>query len=381
MRLYSFEYAADPGFSEIDTPTPVCWFAVILSPFFHGKFLLLLIFHCRGIASPRRMDTLPSHERGVPLRILTLLLILLCLPCPALCEGPSERLAQLDIFRQHDPRFDSGQYRYNGYAFRSGGCSPSSITNGLTALFAQPGDDAAPLLYEIICGLTPASHHHDQPIRIAGLPDLLSAPGEDQPELARLLSGVSSVRAFSSDETLTPLMRQRDPDGQLLICTAYPLKANWKKLASFVLELNRQGLTDARIVLARVSVGTADTLAPFSSGSSGHFVSLYLDPAEFQADGTLYLLDSLPRALRGETYGNNQLYAAAYPFTRYPRSGFSTTYEASRVTDEILRVTLKDEARAAISGNISYTEWLNLRQHQLEQLGFYGNAILMIYLP
>jgi len=321
------------------------------------------------------------HERGVPLRILALLLALLCLPFPAFCETPAERLTQLDIFRQHDPRFNNASYRYNGYAFGSGGCGPSSIANALTALMAGPEDDAAPLLLELLIGLTASGHQHDQPIRIGGLPGFLSDPGTASPTLSGLLEGVNSIRVVSPDELLSPILREPAEDGRLLICTAYPLMSRWQQLLTFTHELNRRGWTGARIAFARVSVGTTDTGAPFSSGESGHYVTLFIDPAEFHAEGTLYLIDSLPRALLGETYGSGRTFAARYPFVLYPRSGFSTTYRPERVTDEILRLSLKEDARAAIDGAESYTTWLSLRQQQLKQLGFYGNAILMIYLP
>lgn len=362
------------------TPMSVCW----CIPDFALHFVRISSANSavwKGKETSCRIVSLTNHERGVPLRILALLLALLCLPLSALCESPAERLTQLDIFRQHDPRFNNGFYRYNGYAFGSGGCGPSSITNALTALMADPEDDAAPLLLEILTGLTAADHQHDQPIRISGLPDLLSDPGAASPTLISLLEGVSSVRIVSPDELLSPILREPAEGGRLLICTAYPLMSRWQQLLTFTHELNRRGWTDARIAFARVSVGTTDTGAPFSSGESGHYVTLFIDPAEFHAEGTLYLIDSLPRALLGETYGSGRTFAARYPFVLYPRSGFSTTYRPERVTPEILRLSLKDDARAAIDGATSYTAWLSIRQQQLKQLGFYGNAILMIYLP
>ena len=94
--------------------------------------------------------------------------------------------------------------------------------------------------------------------------------------------------------------------------------------------------------MVRVGTGTSSVRGPLVSGTAGHYVTLAIPVDEFLENGTIYLLDSAPRALANEAYGKDCYYKSRYPFVSNPRGHreFLNTYGIERVQEDVIRFYL-----------------------------------------
>ncbi len=248
-------------------------------------------------------------------RFLLLLLILVLLPIPTLGETGADRLSTLDIISQRDPRLMDEKYYYMGMYFRIGGCKPASIINALVSLLGTPETDVLHLVREIRKGLT---YEETASIELFRLENCLKNPRTSATELRKMLQQVTSIEfldAAKDDLTPSRLIARiaPTPADHPLVVREMITENNWEWLLEMAAELCRQGHPDARFVLSTASAGTDDSDAPFRSGTSGHYITLYFQAKEFHTEGTFYLLDSLPRALEGDIYGYFEHYPSRYP--------------------------------------------------------------------
>ena len=329
------------------------------------------------------------HMKGthVVRRFFLLFIAIALFPLAGLCETGAQRLSTLDIISQRDPRLADEPYYYQDMMFRIGGCKPASIANGLVALLGDAQTDVPQLLIELRDGLKAIPGDKKSGIDILKLPTFLSKPRDSAVTVKELLKGVSSIIYLDSRTgNVTPAYfltkHLSSPDAHPLFIREFTTQKNWHWMLDLAARLCEMGHPDARFVLSAASAGTDETDAPLRSGKGGHYVTLYFQAEEFHRDGTMYLLDSLPRALPGDVYGFFEHYPSQYPFTTRRTDPFGKTYDATRIIDTVLQFTLKPSEREKLSSlNPNSAAWTALRQKQVETLTLYVKSTFMLYIP
>lgn len=320
------------------------------------------------------------------------------LALPACAETPGDYLGSLDILSQLDERVaDVSSYAYNGKPFRQNGCQPTSITNAMVAAIGDPTVDSPALLLELLRLMCPGGNPRSGLIDTGRLRYLNTTEYSDKyPVLNSCLQGFSAVIAtpyvLETDKLVEEIRQQGD--ARFMMTTKFSLKKHWDWLVDFTEALNNAGYGDMRFAMASLGAGTPGTVAPFRvDGARGHYVAIYLNVAEFCESGTIYLLDSLPRALTGEDYGEGQFYGKSYEFRRprYQRdfAHFNDVYTVSRVSPTVLKVSLLPEhlqvmqaQRAALAADPALLpQYIALRSEQLTPLQFYGAGLVFLTNP
>lgn len=325
-------------------------------------------------------------------RLLLLILTLTLLTGPACAEDMDQRLGSLDIISQMDSRFSGDPFIYNGTPFQAQGCLPSSVCNALTALLAAPGDCAEPLLEELLLTLCGAEAPHHSRLRIKRLPMLLSEP-EPETVIASLTEGVDHILPADNLLHVPTTMRQLEKlsDGGILLSQYLVANTGWEDLCKLLMALDEAGMGDARLALCGVGAGYYDYSSnPFGSGENGHYIALFLTAGEFCRRGTFYLLDSYPRALADEPYGNGQLYMTRYSFVHQVNSPFCYNYVPRRISPTVLGFTLtqrEQDVLAATRIDTSVTEsgrqekLIKLYTRYIHSATIYGKNMVLLYIP
>lgn len=325
-------------------------------------------------------------------RFLLLILTLTLLTAPAYAEEMDQRLGALDIISQMDFRFGDDRFIYNGTAFQAQGCLPSSVCNALTALLASPGDPAEPLLEELLLTLCSREAPHHSRLRIQRLPGLLSDPAPES-QVARLTTGIDHILPADNLLHVPTTMRQLEALGGGSILLSQYLVANtgWEELCKLLMTLDESGMGDARLAICGVGAGLYDyTSNPFGSGENGHYISLFLTADEFCRRGVFYLLDSYPRAVADEPFGDGQLYLTRYSFVHQVNSPFCYNYIPQRISPTVLRFTLtqkEQDVLAATRASTSVTEsgrrekLVKLYTRYIHSATIYGKNMVLLYIP
>ena len=321
-------------------------------------------------------------------RFILFFLILTFLPRVSLGETGAERLARLDIISQREERFVEERFYYQDMYFRIAGCKPASITNALVSLLGNAGTNSPELLLEVRDGLNPAPWNEKSGIAMYLLHPYLCDPADSAVELRKLLRPVTSIIYLDSragSVTPTHILSQAlsDPKARPLLIREMAVQKNWPWLIEVAAKLCELDHPDARFVLCAASVGTDTTDGPLRSGAGGHYVTIYFQADEFYQEGTMYLLDSLPRALPGDIYGTFEHYPSRYPFTtKWRKDAFDATYDATRIIDPVLQFTLKPAELAQLN---AFAPNSPARAAQLakkaETLILYDKAWFMLYIP
>lgn len=287
---------------------------------------------------------------------------LLALLMLATVPAHAAEVDDLAILSQYDERFFSNDFRYNDNYFRYGGCGPSSIANGLIAALGVTDQDLATGIFRDVLYLLAGSNPSVRAIQVASL-NALNFDGtipkdfsEQYPSLSAALGDFGGacryVDGYLTAESLQKLLMRTYTGRQTLYHSSINRANHWETLCAIADMLMNMNLEDGVIVVAFQGAGTVSTAAPFRSGTSGHYLSLYIQVKEFCESGAFYVLDSFPRALEGEAYGSNLPYATTYDFvgkqTRYlSLTPFNELFEVERVQPTIIRVQPCGEALAA----------------------------------
>lgn len=322
-------------------------------------------------------------------RFILFFLIVTLFPFVCLGETGAQRLAELDIISQREERFTDERFYYQDMLFRIAGCKPASVTNALVSLLGNAQTNAPELLLEVRDGLTAAPWDKKAGIEMHLLQSFLSEPDASAVELKKLLRPVTSIIHLDArKDSVAPayfLSRYAAaPGAHPLFIREFATQGNWYWLIDLAAKLCERGHPDARFVLFVASVGTDATDAPLRSGKGGHYVTIYFQAEEFHQDGTMYLLDSLPRALPGDVSGFFEHYPSQYPFTTRRTDPFGNTYDATRITDPVIQFTLKPaelERLHSLDGARSSATRAALREKQAETLVLYVKSWFMLYIP
>lgn len=331
-----------------------------------------------------------------------MLLLLLLSALPAAAEDPlyplltdpiDQHMQRLSIMSQQDKNISSLPYNQENIEKR--GCAPLSIANPLiAALGISDPETAADLIYEVMAVLTPKRQYRRRPIAVERIARVLhqedrAKSTEDFPQLARYVGGYPGV-IHVSDQDLTvedvrALLAQEASSPPLIVGRTY-VQDDWTQAVRIIYALYEDGYEDAFVYLGYAGAGTASTGAPLRSGDSGHYLAIGIHVGTFISNGTLYVLDSLPRALEGEAYGPDLVCHVPYRFID-DDSVFSQTFEASRISPTVVKLSLSgDELRSLTSMQQQYfsspqdrTNALTaLQTQQLAPLKLFGRCVMLI---
>lgn len=283
-----------------------------------------------------------------------MLLALLCLVPQARAEEHplDEQMRRLSVMSQRDETI--ADIKYSNVDVRQAGCKPVSLVNGMVAsLGVTDREVAAALVRETISLLVPQGQKNTGVVNLhavnrlfeperrwerkSGWPGLETAlaPYEGR---VQLLPGKGDVQAM-----LNVLAEAEAP--LLLVGTmgAYPDWADVIRVASL---LHERGMDDATISLSCLSAGRDAHAAPLRLGKYGHYLSVLVPVGAFLSDGTVYVLDSMPRALEGEPYGGKEVLRAQYAFVANGKKdrAFNENFEAVRISPTVIRLSLRPQA-------------------------------------
>ena len=239
------------------------------------------------------------------------------------------------IINQYDVAFKTSEYSYCGHYFWENGCGPASVANALIAgLGITDEETAAGILFDVmhIMSSNPRTHNIDikryvqLPYRGNTLQQIYKENNWD----------IICYETTVSPEVIASIARP----STLIFCKAKN-EQRWEVAIEYAKALAG---TNAVIYMVRVGTGTASVQGPLAFGQAGHFVTLCLPVDKFLETGAIYLLDSAPCALAGESYGKDCYYKMRYPFVSNPRGHrqFLNIYGVERVQEEVIRFYLLD---------------------------------------
>lgn len=305
-------------------------------------------------------------------------------------------IADLAVVSQWDERFFGKEYMYGGNHFRFSGCGPASVANALIAVLGVTDDDTATgLTRDVLYLLTryqPNKHRMQiRALNYLNFTDPAQIADPLYPTLNRLLQDYNGLILYSDQPITTAELEKyvyRLNGHKALFHSALSKTNRWAQICAMARVLLDNGYEDADIVIAFQGAGTVKTRGPFRSGTSGHYLSVYIPLREFVEEGAFYVLDSMPRALDGEDYAPNQLpYMLKYDFAGsqlYYGSlrEFNERFTVERVKNTIVRVRPIGEALAAFNAAGEDERDIDLLEPYLEEYAVFVNTShIMFSLP
>lgn len=321
-------------------------------------------------------------------RLFALLFFLILPPPVSLGESPIAYLPQLDIISQHDSRLEDSAYVYRGKTFWQNGCQPASVVNAMIAAMGTPSTDGPALLLDVLNLASPYKEGKRTQVTINRLFYMTHGSRNSRyPTINILLDSMVAVEKPDSLLNAQTVAAQALQHGQsrFTLMGKMTLKTHWEAFADLLLALNDAGYGGMRVAVGNLGTGTSNTRAPFRSEQEyGHYVAIFLQVDEFCSAGTLYLLDSSPRALADEPIGEDAAYRYRYDFAEEQHqrelAHFNDVYDVARLTSTVLRISLKPDARQALA-DAAPEEVVALQAKQLTPLQFYGTGILFLTNP
>lgn len=311
---------------------------------------------------------------------------------PVLSDPVDLHMQQLAVMSQQDEII--GLLPYNQGTIESRGCAPLSIANPLIAAFGVADrETAADLVYEIMAVLTPKRQYRRRPVAVERIARVLhqadrAKSTEDFPQLARYVGGYPGV-IHVSDKDLTDAdvcaLLAQEVDTLPLIAGRMYVQEDWTQAVRIVYALYKNGHDDAIVYLGYAGAGTSSTDAPLRSGKNGHYLAAAIHVGTFIRCGAVYILDSLPRALHGESFGPEYTCHAAYPFIEDADFPFS----ASRISPTVIRLSPKPDMprsltalqqQAFSSPQEQQDALAALHADQLAALKLYGRCVIIVAL-
>jgi len=297
---------------------------------------------------------------------------------PALTDRQDQMVQRLNVMSQWDNVFEG--LLYHGGLLTERGCQPVCMANAVIAAFGVTDrQEAAAIVAETAEVLVVEWMRGEGRMELSRMGTLLSAQdrmaqAEDYPQLAQTIGGcageIAVLDAQLNAQTVGEYFAQRQGG---VLAGGMKVQPDWTALLQIAEQLHTMGLHDALLCLASVSVGRESSGLPFSSGKNGHYVTVLMHVGTFMREGRMYLLDSLPRALKGEESGYDFVLRSPYPFT-LKKTGFAQQFSAGRIRDTV--ISLKQQDTAAWQ-SASVEEKVKL----MRQMILYGPGALLVAVP
>ena len=338
--------------------------------------------------------------RAVPRRLLAAIILLtLLMPLAALAEdvqvdenghlwtGFDRELAGCQIVAQTDPRFDISTYQYKKARFVINGCGPATLHNGLAVAFRITDQATSEAVLLEIMTITadfqnPAQHGVNYK-RVSRLTEPIC---DNYETLTALKTTVDHVVWLSKAGTARSLLAAvQKEEGSAVIMGRTNLFQNWGEVIDLVDRLHEMGLDDATVTVSTLSAGTPSTGAPFNMGAEGHFITLTIQVGQYLDYGTIYVLDSYPRAVRGESLGD--VYTKKYYFAENDKlTAFRTNFAAWHLCPTIVKCEPLPEVQAkllalresAAGGKKAAKEYRDFRIKLSRRITTYGTGTIFL---
>lgn len=322
-------------------------------------------------------------------RFLLILLLLACVAAHAQAQDAAdpvdERMRRLSVMSQRDEAI--GALAYATATVQRRGCLPVSLANGVIAAFdVTDRETAIGLVQEMLSLLVPRGSRGKAAIDLQALPKLFDPTlrtQEEYPNLAKTVGaypgGVSFTQArLNAQEVIERLDGAKSPFVLVSRMEVYP---DWTDAVQILTALHDRGMDDAVLCLACAGAGTEASGTPLRSGKSGHYLTVLFHVGTFMESGTVYVLDSLPRALAGEPYGYTDEMHAQYAFASdSPGNAFNRNYFAERISPTVIKLSLTQTALETLRAEPEETT-LARRVKLLSPLILFGPGVMMISMP
>lgn len=322
-----------------------------------------------------------------------LLMLILALPgalsenvlYPELADPVDQYMQRLAVMSQRDPVFFG--VPYNKDYLNGRGCQPVSMANGIIAAFGVTDyETGVQIVLESAELLVPRAQRKRGPVLPELLPEAINpltlAGDERHPVMAETVCAYpGAIHAvfdtLGADEAAALLAAQQTP---AIVSFRMGVDPSWEEAVRLIFSMHDMGMDDATICMTRMGAGKESYGTPFASGKTGHYISALIHVGRFMQDGSVYILDSLPRALAGESTEDGT-YRGIYPFVEQRETThFNRHYDAARIQPSVIRLTLKEAARAGMTGETG-EEQIALRTELLKSFTLYGVGSLLVTLP
>ena len=322
--------------------------------------------------------------------LLALLLALVCLAPHGSAQeaNPMDgRMQRLSVLSQRDEAI--GELAYHTATVQRRGCMPVSIVNALIASFGVTDRETAiGLVQETLSLLVPRGSRGKAPVDLLGLsalldPALRAEEREAYPNLAKTVGAYpGDVRVTQARLSAREVLKQLDgAQTPLMLVSRMAVYPDWTEAVALLMALHGMGMDDATLCLACMGAGTEASGAPLRSGRSGHYLTVFFHVGTFAESGTVYVLDSLPRALADEPftpYGAANEMHAQYGFVQ--DSAFNRNFTAARVSPTVIRLSLTQTALEALRAEPEETASAR-RVRLMKPLILFGPGVMMLSLP
>ncbi|MGN0776657.1 MAG: hypothetical protein ACI4MM_08275 [Candidatus Ventricola sp.] len=301
---------------------------------------------------------------------------------------PADRMVQsLSIMSQQDEAI--GDIAYNTATVYRRGCKLVSVVNGVIAAFGVTDHEtAAGLVPETLDLLVPGGKRSKRSVNMDGIPNLVdpvlrASQQEEYPNLAKTVGAYPgsvqvSQKQLSAQEVMDILRQTQTPSMFVGRMSVHP---DWTDALQILTELHEMGMDDATLSLACAGAGTEKLGTPLRSGEYGHYLSVMFHVGSFMENGTVYVLDSLPRAIEGETFGRAYDLHAQYAFVRDSvTNAFNQNFYASRISQTVIKLSLTPAALETLRAEPEETA-LERRVKLFKPLVLFGSCVMLISLP
>lgn len=306
---------------------------------------------------------------------------------PALTDPVDQYVQSLCVMSQQDEAV--AMIRYDDGRVTEGGCRPVSIANGVIAAFGVTDRETAiGVVTESLKLMVKNKRPSNQKVSIGLLPGLLDPQKrlEEQekfPSMARTVGAYTGtvdvvLERPSAEEVISLIHAQQRP---AILCRQISVKPSWEDVVRIITELHEMGLDDASLCLMQTDAGRTSSGGPLASGRFGHYLTLYINVGAFMESGALYVLDSLPRAIEGETVDRSTVLRNAYhfPAESYTRK-FCSVFAASRISPTVIKLAFRPDSLAQLEGKTG-EEAIAVRTQLLKPLVLFGRFPMLISLP
>lgn len=313
------------------------------------------------------------------------LLMFLCLFAPAAAEDPlypaledeqDRAVQQMSVMSQRDEAFEG--FEYNDGLLLLRGCLPVSMANSvIAALGVTDRETAIGMVKETAELLVFPKMRGKGRVEMKYLPSLLSpkeraAEEETFPHMAKTVGRYPGEIRMMEDGLDAAIVQEQLASLNLpgMLVGRMTLQSDWAEMIRIAEALYAMGHEDARIVITHAGAGTESSGAPLRSGQTGHYLTLLIHVQSFLDEGRIYVLDSLPRALRGEESGYTMVLRRPYFFWQ-DYTPFRKTFEARRISPTVIRFSLMD-AQAWRAGDADQ------KAEQYSNLIVFGPCVVMV---
>ena len=321
---------------------------------------------------------------------LFLLGLVLFQPGTGMATFFQQYLTDAPLVVQRDERYQTDLYIYNKAKFAEKGCGPASVANAISiACGIQEQCLTDQIMRDIMRLMSGRMKPSEHPIGYQNLSRIADFDTKNYVGLGYVRNKYGNFWSVKGDrvdeeEIMVFFQSAADQHAQAFFASYVTLRGTWHEIALLARHLTEAGMEDAILTMCLLSSGTEGTEAPFRLGE-GHYETMCLHAGEFTENGTLYLIDSCPRALPWEEKVR-RVYYDTY-FLDSEEVSLTETFEIRRVLPAILQLKIRDDLQLPEDAEIDPKTASEadiaayIESEALEKLMFFGTGWMILTLP